>query len=836
MKKHISLKHIFSEYLQTNALISLNNSIELLALGRKLGYRMVLLCFPSSVRYTFRCAQVLNFFKYLLIMKKHHGETYVVKYLKACQLCLQKAIAKDQISSLRALEAELPLPRITRSKLPRFIPMLDRRAIMAGNPSVIRWWLSLFSVYRVISIPGNLKLSTITDGFTGNESYTRFLEKQSSLFVKKVFANSTEYISMKPVKLLLLETSSPSFRVSWAGLIADFELFINSFGVKTIRLFLTKFPNKNFSKFVDSLERLYESDACRKTTYVSGLPFHKGPPLIKDSGLRLGQLSIKSEAAGKERVFALVDIWTQMLLKPIHSYLFDFLKVLPNDGTFDQTASVHRCREKVKISGASFGYDLSAATDRLPLSLQKAIISQIFGSEIGDAWARILVDRDYFLKIPNVREEVALRYAVGQPMGALSSWASLAVTHHIIVQLAAEYAGVNRKSVFRFKMHKWGFKWYDGYELLGDDIILFDKDVAAQYLIFMEKLGVPINLSKSVVSSNETFEFAKVTGHKGHFVSAISWKMLISQNTMLGRVNIAFSLLSKSVFDKKIISWLHHVMRRKYSEGDRLHYLIGIATMLVNGGKISLLDVLRCMDSDQIKEVTYKAYLSSFSQKKLEGLISSAFLGKSFDLGTNPFWDEFLQKMIWAYDPKLVGKVGNFIARGERNSYLLALNIFKVISPENEWFPRCDLFKTYHWTIDKPFKRDLLLHEYTDIHSSIVDSFQLLLEDFYLPVYRDLVYWPHNPTLSNPSPRGDPLKNNPVDITVEHYLQADEALRTVLTLEQLPQRAIIKASGINPATKVYFDSPLKFLKVLLLNSKKVILRLGKKRDIINSIL
>jgi hypothetical protein len=38
----------------------------------------------------------------------------------------------------------------------------------------------------------------------------------------------------------------------------------------------------------------------------------------------------------------------------------------------------------------------------------------------------------------------------------------------------------------------------------------------------MNDLGVPINLSKSVIATNPSFEFAKVTGHKGQNVSAIS--------------------------------------------------------------------------------------------------------------------------------------------------------------------------------------------------------------------------------------------------------------------------------------------------------------------------
>lgn len=71
----------------------------------------------------------------------------------------------------------------------------------------------------------------------------------------------------------------------------------------------------------------------------------------------------------------MVDIWTQTVLYPLHETLFTFLKRLPNDGTFDQNLSVKRVMEKSLKFGKSFGYDLSAATDRLPLDLQKSILS-----------------------------------------------------------------------------------------------------------------------------------------------------------------------------------------------------------------------------------------------------------------------------------------------------------------------------------------------------------------------------------------------------------------------------------------------------------------------------
>lgn len=115
----------------------------------------------------------------------------------------------------------------------------------------------------------------------------------------------------------------------------------------------------------------------------------------------------------------------------------------------------------------------------------------------------------------------------------------LAVSHHLIVQLSARLAGK-----LEFKGGK--LSWFENYELLGDDIVIFDKEVADSYLIQMKKLGVAINLAKSVIAPKKAvFEFAKVTGHNNKDVSALSWKAFISQNTFMGRANIAFSLLGR---------------------------------------------------------------------------------------------------------------------------------------------------------------------------------------------------------------------------------------------------------------------------------------------------
>jgi len=97
----------------------------------------------------------------------------------------------------------------------------------------------------------------------------------------------------------------------------------------------------------------------------------------------LGALSFKEEAAGKLRIFAMVDIITQSLLEPLHSRLFSLFRKLPNDCTHDQNKGFRLAQDLSLKYGCSYGFDLSAATDRLPVSSQAAILNSLYGSNIG---------------------------------------------------------------------------------------------------------------------------------------------------------------------------------------------------------------------------------------------------------------------------------------------------------------------------------------------------------------------------------------------------------------------------------------------------------------------
>jgi len=139
--------------------------------------------------------------------------------------------------------------------------------------------------------------------------------------------------------------------------------------------------------------------------------------LLKAKGLLKintpGALSIVKDPELKMRVIAMLDYYSQLALRPIHNYLLECLKRLPCDRTFTQDP---RFTTGTGRPGDHYwSLDLSAATDRFPITIQKKVIAQIFGYEISNDWVNLLVNRVYSYGENN------FKYEVGQPMGAYSS-------------------------------------------------------------------------------------------------------------------------------------------------------------------------------------------------------------------------------------------------------------------------------------------------------------------------------------------------------------------------------------------------------------------------------
>jgi hypothetical protein len=99
-----------------------------------------------------------------------------------------------------------------------------------------------------------------------------------------------------------------------------------------------------------------------------------------------GRLALLEEAAGKVRVVALADPWTQWALYPLHEWLFKILKEIPQDGTFDQLRPVERLLKRVDEQTTIYSYDLSSATDRIPIKIQEILLAEVFGEDFAQAW------------------------------------------------------------------------------------------------------------------------------------------------------------------------------------------------------------------------------------------------------------------------------------------------------------------------------------------------------------------------------------------------------------------------------------------------------------------
>jgi hypothetical protein len=544
--------------------------------------------------FAFRCMRIF----------RNEGSKGLVLTLKTSNVLLQQASAGHKIENVSLLGRRI---KRSRSGFPLWIPAIYRFELQKGNKELLTFLLSITSIYRILECPSKINLSSITNpGFFDKEflkkestvmeiTLTKFWQKLNSVFYFKEFlklkwryfpinsgsATTTQTVSetidiSKDKRLIkdrwvrattstlipgnklyiLSESISTTYWAIWSSarylfnlsnlkILKGFETFTEN--IESGSLLLKNLKKVSDSNYLSVMRNIYSETRINaallkefKDQYLRPV----GPPFI-------GRLGLKQEPAGKIRVFAMVDCWTQWLLFPLHKLIQGILRKIPEDATFDQTGRLMEKIEEMKGLNKKVAYslDLSSATDRLPLYLQRKLLEPILGIRRAQAWADILVERYYFIK-PDTMDEFSidpksspLKYSVGQPMGALSSWVMLALTHHFIVQWAAY-------SVFQNFL---GWKWFKDYIILGDDIVIFNSKVAKKYLQIMRALGVRISLHKSIISHKGlTVEFAKKFIYQGERIKYVPPRdLMVSQiststlNEFINKYSISFNTYLK---------------------------------------------------------------------------------------------------------------------------------------------------------------------------------------------------------------------------------------------------------------------------------------------------
>lgn len=151
-----TLEHVISSKIKTiNGLVFRNKGRGLITLTlnivRGVHPRSSKSVVKQVARFSFKCYH----------LAKNSGLKGLVIYLKACQVILQQVVGGYKVIDLGELKVR---PARNRAGLPLIIPAGVRVRISRDKDiKLIRLWMTLFGLYRILEFRGRLDLSSITD-------------------------------------------------------------------------------------------------------------------------------------------------------------------------------------------------------------------------------------------------------------------------------------------------------------------------------------------------------------------------------------------------------------------------------------------------------------------------------------------------------------------------------------------------------------------------------------------------------------------------------------------------------------------------------------------------
>nr|UPW42058.1 MAG: putative RNA dependent RNA polymerase [Xinjiang mito-like virus 40] len=426
------------------------------------------------------------YFKFLCSIIRFNGLIYAVKYFKMCRLYCTRYICNQPLK-----EPNEFMIGIGKDGWPKRLAFL--KDLVHGSKEERKFLFSLLLLTRTLKPLGKARdklipsFSSITDlpktkGKIIPSGFINKFVRDFNLYSEKPsFTDDNIYLSLK---------AGPHGKATRSAMhslgLYKPELLQNLYN-------LTDENGKNYLEKQFNIAIKRDMKPCVHSTILSNC---------------LGKLSLIYDPECKVRVIAIVDYFTQLYLKPVHEKLFSIVKRLPCDRTFTQNPYHNWYNNSHKF----WSLDLSSATDRFPIQLQRRLLERIFSDpKLAQSWCDILSQRDFAVPCgPGVYEH-SVRYAVGQPMGSYSSWIAFTLSHHLLVHWCA---------------HLCGHSNFNQYIILGDDIVIKNDEVAQMYIKWCGYLNVSISLNKTHVSV-DTYEFAKRWFQRGDELTGIPFRGIV---------------------------------------------------------------------------------------------------------------------------------------------------------------------------------------------------------------------------------------------------------------------------------------------------------------------
>jgi hypothetical protein len=219
------------------------------------------------------------------------------------------------------------------------------------------------------------------------------------------------------------------------------------------------------------------------------------------SSIKLRKICAIPDKGNKSRAVAIVDFWTNSVCAELERVVNEITMKLykerccfysHREGWDDISSQTPELQNELK------SLDASSWTDNFPAALQLIVVKALFGQKLSNAWKHLVVTCPWY--IPKMPKPVY--YGKGQGMGTKGSFAIAQLTDLIFIE---------------FVYSKQYPMLIDPYFMkVGDDLVLQDPDM--KFTSWYEKIGVPINLSKS--------KFKTDYGSFVEFVSRNSWNGL----------------------------------------------------------------------------------------------------------------------------------------------------------------------------------------------------------------------------------------------------------------------------------------------------------------------
>jgi hypothetical protein len=238
--------------------------------------------------------------------------------------------------------------------------------------------------------------------------------------------------------------------------------------------------------------------------------------------LPVGKIGFIQEPGGKLRSVANPYRIYQEALRPLGDHLYEIVRTLPWDCTHDQTKAFLPVMEALQKGQTVHSVDLSNATDFFPMSITAPVVRSVLADRDLDflslwetlsrgKWSSVLGD---------------VKWKKGQPLGMYPSFAAFTFSHGMLLLFLLarlKWRGAHHGKLYIRKI------WDGEFYVVGDDVIILDEQLSAEYKDCLTALECPFSPEKTL-SSNLLAEFAgKIVTSEGVYPQ-MKWREISDDN------------------------------------------------------------------------------------------------------------------------------------------------------------------------------------------------------------------------------------------------------------------------------------------------------------------